>query len=110
MAIKKPVGIVTELVPLLKNITADGLMTDERITEVDAWLAAYPDCSLPPLELLRATSAAIRAEGPFPKKGGRHFHKAVEQVLPPEDRKHSKAVRKAHELADQAKQKEDRPP
>jgi hypothetical protein len=108
MAVKKPVGIVAELVSILKTIAADGQMTDERIAQVDAWLAAHPDCSLAPLELLRATSAAIRANGPISKEGSTAFHKAVEQALPPDERRQSKAVRKARELADEAKQKEER--
>jgi hypothetical protein len=108
MAVKKPAGIVAELVSLLKTITADGQMTEERIAQVDSWLAARPECSLAPLELLRATSAAIRANGPISKEGSTAFHRAVEQVLPPDERRHSKAVRKARELADQAKQKEER--
>ena len=108
MTLRKPVGIVAELVSLLRTITADGQMTDERIAQVDAWLAVHPNCSLPPLELLRATSVAIRANGPVSREGKKAFHKAVEQILPPEDRRHSKTVRKARELADQAKQKEER--
>lgn len=108
MAFKKPVGIVAELVPLLKTVTADGQMTDDEIAQVDEWLAAHPECNLPPLELLRATSAAIHANGPTSKEGRRAFHKAVEQVLPPEERGHSKAIRKARELAEQAKQKDER--
>ena len=78
---KPPVGIVAELVSLLKTVTADGLMTDERIAEVDAWLAAHTDCSLPALELLRATSTAIRADGAISKEGRKAFHKGVEQAL-----------------------------
>src|ERR1039458_7669110 len=108
MAVKKPVGIVAELVSILKAITADGQMTDERIAQVDAWLAAHPECSLAPLELLRATSVAIRANGPISKEGSTAFHKAVERVLPPDERRHSKAVRKARELADEAKKKTER--
>jgi hypothetical protein len=105
---KPPAGIVAELISLLKNITADGLMTEEQITEVDGWLAARPDCNLPQLELLRATSAALRAGGPISKEGRAAFHRAVERILPPEARKHSKTVRAARELAEQAKQKEAR--
>lgn len=108
MTLKKPVGIVAELASLLKPITADGQMTEEQIIQVEAWLAAHPDCNPPALELLRATSAAIRSNGLVSKEGRKAFHKAVEQVLPPEDRRHSKTVRRARELADEAKQKEER--
>jgi hypothetical protein len=108
MTLKKPVGAVAELASLLKSITVDGQITDEEIAHIDEWLAAHPDCVLAPLELLRATSAAIRANGPISKEGRKAFHKAVEQVLPPDERRHSKAVRKARELTEQAKQKEER--
>jgi hypothetical protein len=108
MTLRKPAGIVAELVSLLKTITADGQMTDEQIAQVDAWLAVHPDSGLPPLELLRATSAAIRDHGLISKEGRKAFHKAVEKLLPTEDRRHSKTVRAARELADAARHKEER--
>lgn len=89
-----------ELLALCQTVTADGVLTDEEVYELRAWLVANRTQQLPAVEFLITTVERILADGKITKEERKELHAAIEKVLPPAARIEAASQRKAVEAAE----------
>ena len=101
-------GIAAELLVLLEDVAADGVITDAEIRQLQLWLNANRDSGLPSIIFLHETIEQILEDGKVSNSERRALHQAIERVLPKELREVAKAVRSSRELLEKARIKEER--
>lgn len=90
-------GVGAELLALCQTITADGVLTNDEIAELRAWLGANRTGDLPAIEFLVVTLERILADGIITKDESKELYSAIEKVLPPEARREAVEQRKTVE-------------
>lgn len=96
-------GVGAELLALCQSVTADGVLTDGEIAELNAWLDAHRASDLPAIAFLVATLERILADGKVTPGERRELYGAVETVLPPEARQAAAGRRRAVEAEESAR-------
>ena len=98
--LEEPVAL--ELLALLQTITADGRLLEEEVQLLKQWLDENRESSLPAVEHLRGSVEAILADGRVTTEECAWLQKAVETVLPKEERDLA-ALRRREAVADERK-------
>lgn len=93
-----PEGIVAELLTLLQEISADGIITDDEAKELHEWLLHNRNEGIPKFEFLRGLLDQFLADGKITEPERKAIHAAIEKVLPPELRQEAKLARQARQL------------
>jgi hypothetical protein len=75
-----------ELLVLCQTITEDGSIKEDEVSALRDWLQRNHDSDLPSVEFLTSTVEKIIADGRVDEWERRDLHKALERVLPPEQR------------------------
>jgi hypothetical protein len=101
-------GVGAELLSLCQTVTADGVLTDEEIHELRAWLEANRSHDLPAIDFLVATLERILADGKVTKEERKELYAAIEKVLPVEARREAATHRKAVESEEKGRDREER--
>ena len=101
-------GVGAELLALCQTVTADGVLTDEEVGELRAWLEANRTQDLPAIGFLVATLERILADGKVTREERAELYSAIESVLPPEARREAVANRKAVEAETKAGERRER--
>ncbi len=101
-------GIIAELLTLLETVTEDGRITDEEAAQLRRWLDLNCDSDLPAIDFLRTVLNQILADGKVTPEERKALHSAVERVLPIELREKAKGRRRANELLQKVKEREER--
>ena len=96
-------GIVAELLMLLETVTADGRISEEEVTSLQAWLQDNALSDLPGIEFLRTTVREILADGKVTPEERTALYKAVELILPAEARRKAKERRRAVQALEKEK-------
>lgn len=101
-------GAGAELLTLCQTVTADGVLTDEEVRELRAWLDANRSHDLPSIDFLLATVERVLADGKVTGDERRELYAAVEKVLPPEARRQAVSQRKAVESEEKDRRRQER--
>lgn len=101
-------AVGAELLALCQSVTADGVLTNEEVGELRAWLEANRTQDLPAIEFLVATLERILADGKVTREERTELYSAIEKVLPPEARRAAVANRKEVEAEAKAAERRER--
>lgn len=88
-----------ELLSFLQTVTEDGRVLDEEIEALDEWLLQNAGSTLPAVAYLRESVEAVLEDGRITAEERVWLQKAVETVMPREDRKFA-AMRRREAKAD----------
>lgn len=75
-----------ELLLLLKEITADGKISDHEIRALQEWASHVHESNIPPVRKLAAVIQHVCEDGKLTHDEREFVFKTIESVLPPEDR------------------------
>lgn len=92
-------GVGAELLSLCQSMTADGVLTDPEIAELEVWLADNRDSNLPAIAFLTQTLEHILADRKVTPEERIALHQAIEVVLPAAARHQAIGARMAVEAA-----------
>jgi hypothetical protein len=90
----------TELLSLCRSVTADGRLAPEELTALRQWLDHAEAADMPALGHLRLVIVRVLADGRITPEEYQDVYRAVESVLPFEDRQHAVAARLQVEAAE----------
>ena len=90
----------TELLSLCRSFTADGRLAPEELTALRQWLDHAEAADMPALRHLRLVIARVLADGRITPEEYQDLYRAVESVLPFEDRQRAVAARLQVEAAE----------
>lgn len=91
----------TELLSLCRSLTADGRLAPEELTSLRQWLDHAEAADMPALRHLRLVIERVLADGRITPEEYQDLYRAVESVLPFEDRQRAVAARLQVEAADE---------
>jgi hypothetical protein len=83
----------TGLLSLCRSVTADGRLAPEELTALRQWLDHAEAADMPALGHLRRVIERVLADGRITPEEYQEVHRAVESVLPFEDRQRAVAAR-----------------
>ena len=89
-----------ELLSLCRTVTADGSLEPEELTSLRQWLDAAAAADMPALQHLRLVIGRVLADGRITPEEYQEVYRAVETVLPFEDRQRAFAARQQVEAAE----------
>ena len=89
-----------ELLSLCRSVTADGRLEPEELTALRQWLDHAEAADMPALRHLRLVIERVLADGRITPEEYQDLHRAVESVLPFEDRQRAVAARLQVEAAE----------
>lgn len=92
-----------ELLALLQTVTSDGRLLEEEVQLLNQWLASNRDSAIPAAEHLRTSVEAVLSDGRVTPEERAWLQKAVETVLPKEERDLA-ALRRREARADERRQ------
>ncbi len=87
------------LLSLCRSVTADGRLAPEELTALRQWLDHAEAADMPALSHLRRVIERVLADGRITPEEYQDVYRAVESVLPFEDRQHAVAARLQVEAA-----------
>jgi hypothetical protein len=90
----------TELLSLCRSFTADGRLAPEELTALRQWLDHAEVADMPALRHLRLVIERVLADGRITPEEYQDLYRAVESVLPFEDRQRAVAARLQVEAAE----------
>ena len=96
--LQEPVAL--ELLALLQTVTSDGRLLEEEVQLLKQWLEDNRESSLPAVEHLRSSVETVVADGRVTPEECTWLQKAVETVLPREERDLA-ALRRREAVADE---------
>jgi hypothetical protein len=82
-----------ELLSLCRTVTADGSLEPEELTSLRQWLDDAAAADMPALKHLRLVIGRVLADGRITPEEYQEVYRAVESVLPFEDRQRAFAAR-----------------
>ena len=93
-----------ELLALLENISADGILTDDEILRLDSWLHNAGQANIPALTYLRAVVSGVLADRLIIEEERKTIVAAILRIMPPEKSalakvRFSEAEKHGHEAA-----------
>jgi len=91
-----------ELLSLCQSVTADGRLTPEELDGLRQWLREAESAEMPAAKHLRGVITKVLADGKITPDEYKEVHRAVEAVLPFDDRRQAMSARLAVEAADTA--------
>jgi len=91
-----------ELLSLCQSVTADGRLTPEELDGLRQWLREAESAEMPAAKHLRGVIRKVLADGKITPDEYEEVHRAVEAVLPFDDRRQAMSARLAVEAADTA--------
>lgn len=91
----------TGLLSLCRSVTADGRLAPEELTALRQWLDHAEAAEMPALGHLRRVIERVLADGRITPEEYQEVHRAVESVLPFEDRQRAVAARLQVEASEQ---------
>jgi anti-sigma factor RsiW len=91
----------TGLLSLCRSVTADGRLAPEELTALRQWLDDAEAADMPALGHLRRVIERVLADGRITPEEYQEVHRAVESVLPFEDRQRAVAARLQVEASEQ---------
>jgi hypothetical protein len=89
-----------ELLSLCRSVTADGRLAPEELASLRQWLDAAAAADMPALTHLRLVIGRVLADGQITPEEYQQVYRAVEAVLPFEDRQRAFAARQQVEAAE----------
>jgi hypothetical protein len=89
------------LLSLCRSVTADGRLAPEELTALRQWLDHAEAADMPALNHLRRVIERVLADGRITPEEYRDVYRAVESVLPFEDRQHAIVARLQVEAAEE---------
>lgn len=90
----------SDLLSLLRAVTADGQLSDGEVEQLKQWLDAHSAADeIPAIAWLRDLVGLVLADGKVTKEERAHLVFAIERVLPQEDRSAAKRARASQEPA-----------
>ena len=89
----------TELLSLCRSVMADGRLEPEELTSLRRWLDDAAAADMPALQHLRLVIGRVLADGRITPEEYQQVYRAVEAVLPFEDRQRAFAARQQVETA-----------
>jgi len=89
-----------ELLSLCRSVTADGSLAPEELTSLRQWLDDAAAADMPALKHLRLVIGRVLADGRITPEEYQEVYRAVESVLPFEDRQRAFAARQQVEAAE----------
>jgi len=90
----------TELLSLCRSVTSDGRLEPEELTALRQWLDDAAAADMPALQHLRLVIGRVLADGRITPEEYQEVYRAVEAVLPFEDRQRAFAARQQVETAE----------
>lgn len=90
----------TELLSLCRSVTADGRLEPAELASLRQWLDAAAAADMPALQHLRLVIGRVLADGRITPEEYQDVYRAVEAVLPFEDRQRAYAARQQVETAE----------
>jgi hypothetical protein len=90
----------TGLLSLCRTVTADGRLAPDELTALREWLDHAEAADMPALVHLRRVIERVLADGRITPEEYQEVYRAVESVLPFEDRQHAIAARLQVEAAE----------
>ena len=91
-----------ELLSLCQSATADGRLTPEELDGLRRWLHEAESAEMPAAKHLRSVIRKVLADGKITPDEYREVHRAVEAVLPFDDRRQAMSARLEVEAAESA--------
>lgn len=98
-------GAGLELLSICQSITADGRVADEEIEALNHWIRANSEHDLPAIRFLSITITRVLEDGIITPEERLSVAKAIEAVLPPDERKYASALRRQIDQEDRQKGK-----
>jgi hypothetical protein len=89
----------TELLSLCRSVTEDGRLAPEELSSLRRWLDDAAAADMPALQHLRLVIGRVLADGKITPGEYEEVYRAVEAVLPFEDRRRALAARQQAEAA-----------
>jgi|SRR5579863_994262 len=99
-------GVAAELLQILEEVTADGIITEDEVRALRAWLDSHDSQELA-FTFLRTILESVLAGGTMSPASLATLQRAIERVLPADLREKAQATRVAHELLEKTKRKEE---
>jgi len=96
---QRQTSLGTGLLSLCRSVTADGRLAPEELTSLRQWLDHAEAADMPALKHLRRVIERVLADGRITPEEYQDVYRAVESVLPFEDRQHAVAARLQVEAA-----------
>jgi hypothetical protein len=90
----------SELLSLCRSVTADGRLAPEELESLRRWLDAAAAADMPALKHLRLVIGRVLADGRITPQEYQEVYRAVETVLPFNDRQRAFAARQQVEAAE----------
>ena len=91
-----------ELLSLCQSVTADGRLTPEELDGLRQWLREAESAEMPAAKHLRGVIGKVLADGKITPDEYKEVHRAVEAVLPFDDRRQAMSARLEVEAAESA--------
>ena len=91
-----------ELLSLCQSVTADGRLIPEELDGLRQWLREAESAEMPAAKHLRGVIRKVLADGKITPEEYKEVHRAVEAVLPFDDRRQAMSARLAVDAADTA--------
>lgn len=95
--------IALDLLALLQTVTADGKLLEEEVHQLKAWLDDQRGSNIPAIVYLREAVEEVLADGRITAEERAWLQKAVETVLPRDERERA-AMRRREAIADERRQ------
>jgi anti-sigma factor RsiW len=92
----------TALLGLCRSATADGRFSPEELAALRQWLADADSARMPAARYLRSIVEKVLADGTITPEEYKDIYRAVESILPIEERLQATAARQEAEAADEA--------
>ena len=83
-----------ELLSICQSITTDGRLADEEIQALNNWVHQNTTHGIPAIRFLSATLSRVLEDGIITPEERQSVAKAIEAVLPPDERKYASAIRR----------------
>jgi hypothetical protein len=96
-------GIIAELVSLLDDVTADGVITEAEARHLHQWLQDNADLTLKGVEFLRTCLNHVLQDGKITAEERLEVYKSVERILPQELKRGARERRAATETMEKAR-------
>jgi anti-sigma factor RsiW len=90
------------LLRLCQSATADGRFSPEELAALRQWLADADSARMPAARYLRSIVEKVLADGTITPEEYKDIYRAVESILPIEERLQATAARQEAEAADEA--------
>jgi predicted nucleic acid-binding protein len=89
-----------ELLSLCRSVTEDGRLTPEELDRLRQWLLEAESAEMPAAKHLRGVISKVLADGRITPDEYKEVHRAVEAVLPFDDRRQAMSARLEAEAAE----------